>query len=166
MIEFMVIAAPRSATAWCSVWLTTGYTMCYHDPLWDRPHRELDLLTHPTLRVGISCTGLGNFPAWVNKHPAKKVILHRPPAEVNHSLQRLGLPACQPELFANLDHIEGLHVPWTAVFEDPARLYTYLLGVPFDAVRHQQLKALVITTDFVQRAQRSNPAARQQFIRG
>lgn len=166
MIDFMVLAAPRSATAWCSVWLTTGYTMCYHDPLWDWPHSELDQLHHPTLRVGIACTAVGNFPEWVNRHPAKKVILYRPPGEVNLSLQRLGLPPCPPELFDNLDRIEGMHVPWTEVFEKPARIFTYLLGIPFDAERHQQLKALKITTDFTQRALRRNPAAQQQFIRG
>lgn len=89
MIDFMVIGLPRSGTAWAANWLTTDTTFCLHDPLAKYHHTELDGLVSDK-RLGVACTGLWTQPEWLNAHPAKKVILHRPLEEINRSLKAIG----------------------------------------------------------------------------
>jgi hypothetical protein len=137
MIQFMVIGAPRSGTAWAAEWLGA-----VHDPLWDRFYLDLDELSG-----GISCTGLGMFPWWVNQHPARKVILHREPRDVNASLNRLNCGSCPPEVFEGLAKIEGMHVPWTDLWDKPQPIWEHLIGFGFDERRHTLLKTVNIQTD-------------------
>ena len=147
MIEFMVIALPRSGTTWAANWLCTDTTLCIHDPLYERHYAELDHIKSKK-RIGVSCTGLWRFPKWVNGHTARKVILHRSVDEINESLTELGFPAV-PESDADmLDAIEGIHVDWRALFDDPKIMYEYLLDKPFDAERHQELKSMAIQPEF------------------
>lgn len=159
MIKFMVIGAPRSGTAWASVWLNA-----YHDPLWDFFYE--DMANHLS-GSGICCTGLGMFPSWVNLQHCPKVILHRDPKEVNASLLAMGLPPVHPQLFHNLDQIEGLHVPWTDLFNEGGKIWEHVLGndvhVWYNAWRHKQLKMLKITTDWKARAKAQSPAVRRRY---
>lgn len=149
MIDFMVIAAPRSGTAWASVWLTGRYSVCYHDPLWDRHVLDIDAMSdkHPHELCGISCTGIANFPDLVNRHPARKVILHRNRDEVAASAKRaFDWPAPSEYFFSNLGRIEGMHVPWTDLWENPEPIYEHLLQQKFDVDRHARLRHLRIET--------------------
>jgi hypothetical protein len=149
----MVIGPPRSGTAWASVWLNA-----YHDPLWDYFYADLDALD-----TGICCTGLGLFPTWVNRHKSPKVILHRDGQEVNASLARLGLPRMDTHLFQNLEQLDGLHVHWTELFSNPAKIWNHLIDFNFDAARHKHLKMLKITTDWQARRQNQDPAVRRRY---
>jgi hypothetical protein len=81
VIDFIVVGLPRSGTAWAANWLTTDTTHCIHDPIAKHHHTELDDLSS-SKHLGVSCTGLWRFPDWLNKHPAKKVILRRDRAEI------------------------------------------------------------------------------------
>lgn len=146
-IEFMIIAAPRSATTWCSNWLTTDTTLCLHDPLWTRCYDELDAIGSPKT-LGIACTGIALFPEWVNAHPARKVILRRDLVEVDASLVKIGLPPCGHAWEGVLDKIHGVHVAWTDVFDRPQPIYEYLLDRPFDPERHAALREMNIQPDF------------------
>lgn len=149
-IEFMVLAAPRSGTAWASVWLEA-----YHDPLWDYFYEDLDQLSG-----GICCTGLSMFPAFVQHHPARKVVLHRPKDDVVASLAKMGLGPGHPNLFRNLDEIKGaVHCDWRDLFNpSTARtLYTWLTQKPFDEQRHKHLTMMHITTDWRARQAAMNP---------
>jgi hypothetical protein len=140
-IQFMVIAAPRSATTWCSNWLTTDTTLCLHDPLWRWHYSEIDAV--PCSKVlGIACTGIALFPDWVNAHPARKVILHRPLDEVDASLERIGLSALHGSWDGVLDRIRGVHLDWRDLFARPKYIYEYLLDRPFDAERHEALREI------------------------
>jgi hypothetical protein len=164
VLDFLVLAAPRSGTAWASVWLTGQYSVCYHDPLWDWYFEDLDQLaiSHPRELCGVSCTGLANFPDWVMRHPAPKVILHRPPAEVAVSAKKRFNRSAPGELFfRNLDRIPGLHVPWTDLWENAAPIYEHLLHLPFDEKRHALLKGLRIETQ----ERKMSPELRQQYAR-
>jgi hypothetical protein len=154
-IEFMVIAAPRSGTAWAANWLTTDTTLCLHDPLYRYAWTELEALASARI-LGMACTvsALLN----VNAHPARKIVLHRDPIEVRESMARLGIQGDYD--FAALDQVQGKHYPWTALFEDPAPLYEYLLEQPFDAERHQLLRSLnVQNLDLIQALQRGDHGA-------
>lgn len=147
MIEFMVIALPRSGTTWASNWLTTDDTLCLHDPLWDRHYSELDSIKSKK-RLGVSCTGLMLFPQWLNQHPARKVILHRDVIEVNASLGAIGMPRMEHDAEDRLWGIAGLHVPWTDLFDAPSAIYEHLLQKEFDAERHAELRKISMQPNF------------------
>lgn len=135
-IEFMLLAAPRSATTWASNWLTTDTTACLHDPLIKWTRDELDSIQSPK-RLGIACTALALFPEWVNAHPARKIILHRDLRDVDESLIRIGMTGCARQWEGVLDRIQGVHLNWDVMF-DPLRaryVYEYLLNLPFDPER-------------------------------
>lgn len=144
MIDFMVIGLPRSGTAWAANWLTTDTTLCLHDPLAKYHHTELDGLVSDK-RLGVACTGLWMHPEWLNAHLARKVILHRDRAEVIQSLDNLGFGELP---FPSLDHIVGLHVAWTDLWERPESIWAHLVGTPFDAERHALLRELNVQVDF------------------
>lgn len=138
MIQFMVIAAARSATTWVSNWLTTDTTLCMHDPLWTYHYTDLDQIQSSRM-LGISCTGIALFPDWLSAHPARKVVLHRDSSEINASLNAIGLPPLDDDWVPRLDNIQGMHCHWQDVFERPQRIYEYLIQRPMDWERHALL---------------------------
>lgn len=147
MLSFMVLSAPRSASTWISNWLTTDTSLCLHDPLWTQHYSDLDAIESEKV-LGIACTGCALFPEWVNRHSARKVILHRDLKEVDASLARIGLPPCSAQWEGVLERIHGIHLSWTDVFEKPKAIYEYLLNQPFDAQRHSELRKMNIQPDF------------------
>lgn len=147
MIEFMVIAAPRSGTAWAANWLTTDTTLCLHDPLWRRHYVDLDAI-ETTKKLGVACTGLALFQRFTKAHPARKVILHRDLREVDASLEKIGMPPVSREMDGLLERIDGLHVPWRDIFEKPKAIYEFLLERAFDPERHAALCDLEVQTSF------------------
>jgi len=147
MISFMVISAPRCGTTWAGNWLTTDATLCLHDPLFERHYQELD--AYPTSKMlGVACTGMAYFWEWVDKHPARKVILHRDESEINASLAAIGLPPVEKFLLKNLDRIQGMHVDWRNLFDSPRTIYEYLTQLPFDYERHELLKNIEMQPQF------------------
>jgi len=98
--------------------------------------------------LGVSCTGLNWFSEWVNKHPARKVILHRDISEINESLIELGLPALDDDAEKRLDSIQGVHLDWQDLFDAPKRMYEYLLERPFDEERHAALRDIQMQPQF------------------
>ena len=151
MIKFMVLGSPRSLTTWCANWLTTDTTMCLHDPLLEYTKRNLDLITIPGKELGIACTSTLLFPEWFLKHPAKKIILHRDSAEVNRSLEALGLPVLDVPAHHKRVAVAieaGITIwHWEAVLErlNARKIWEHLVPrVPFDAHRHDLLTSFNI----------------------
>jgi hypothetical protein len=144
MIEFILVAAPRSATAWAANWLTTDTTLCLHEPLTRWRKEQLDTLTS-SKTLGIACTALALWPDFLNAHPARKVILHRDASQVRESMRRLGIAGSYD--FTALKRIEGLHCDWRQLFSNPEPIYTHLLGKPFDAERHAELKSMNVQNE-------------------
>ena len=149
MISFMVIGAPRSGTAWASNWLTTERTLCLHDVLFSHDLEQVDSLPHDRI-LGLADTGLSLQPDWVKAHPARKVILHRDQKEIEQSLARAGLPSRRINWAAQLHELDGLHVPWTTLFDAPHVIHAYLFGntIPMDHERHRLLAKLNVQADF------------------
>lgn len=147
MLDFMILAAPRSGTTWAANWLTTDTTLCLHDPLVKWTKDELMALESPK-RLGVSCTGLALFPSWVNAHPARKVILHRPLSEVDRSLLEIGLTPISQHWDGVLSRIEGVHLNWQEMFTRPQFIYEYLLDLPFDAERWAVLREINVQPHF------------------
>ena len=146
MVEFMVLAAPRSGTTWASNWLTTDKTLCLHDPLWTHHYSDLDKITSRKM-VGVACTGLYMFPDFVNSHPARKVILHRDEKEINVSLEAIGLPTLS-NTEKDLCKIAGWHMDWKQIFTKPKAIYEFLTDLEFDEERHSLLKEIEMQPNF------------------
>lgn len=144
MLDFMIIALPRSGTTWAANWLTGERTFCVHDPLWTAHYADLDggvPLRAGDRLSGISCTALWRWPNWLRRHPARKLVLHRDIAEIDASLAAAGLPPITAGA-ADLASIEGEHAPWTDLFKRKRaeELWRWLtVGLPFDAERHAEL---------------------------
>lgn len=150
----MVLGSPRCGTAWAAEWLGA-----VHDPLWDTFYLDLDRLD-----TGISCTGVAQFWEWCNRHPAPKVILHRPALEVASSLRLMGLPHCPQAVFEGLEKVEGLHVRWTDLWRKPHAIWERLRpGERFDGERHALLKGVNIQADWQRRLETVNARTRYRM---
>lgn len=147
MIEFMILGLPRTATTWAANWLTTDTTICLHDPLNNWHYSELDALESRKV-IGVSCTGLFRFTDWLNNHPARKVIIHRPIEQINADLRRMGLPDVTKKCAFDLGRIKGTHHDWRDIFDNPAPIYEFLLQRPFDQERHAELKQIEMQPAF------------------
>jgi hypothetical protein len=149
MMDFMVLALPRSGTTWAANWLTTEKTYCAHDPLWTVHYRDVDATIRKAAgdrKAGISCTGCFLFPEWVNEQPARKLILHRDLDEIQASLSRIEWPLMPSDSEQRLDEIDGWHVRHADLFDtdSAAGIWEYLTGEPFDHARHEQLALMRI----------------------
>ena len=143
MIDFMVIGLPRSGTTWAANWLTDDRVFCIHDPLWTTHHTDWDMTLKRDDRVtGVACTGVWRWVDWVNRHPARKVVLHRDIGDVRHSLRQIGLPVPPVNAALNLSQIDGLHVPYEQLFDATGaqEIWQQATGnLPFDADRHAEM---------------------------
>jgi hypothetical protein len=153
VLDFIVVALPRSGTTWAANWLTDDQALCIHDPLWTMHYRDLDEAIPPMAgdrMAGISCTALWRWPDWLNRHPAKKLILHRNLDEVRESMMAAGLPPVSDASSQSLAAIRGLHAPWRDLFrpERAQAMWQLLTGRPFDAVRHAELLQMEVSPRF------------------
>jgi len=162
MIDFMVVALPRSGTTWAANWLTTDTTLCLHDELAYRTCYEIDRDYKTKKKLGLSDTGLFIYQDKLNKHPAKKVILHRDIEEINASLAELGLNPI-PDVSSWLDSIDGLHVHYTDLFNNPEPIWKHLIGTEFDVERYILLKQMQVQPEFAALAPVSKDAVRRYF---
>ena len=142
MLDFMVISLPRSGSTWASNWLTTDKVFCKHDPLYSMHYTEFDeKLSVPGTLNGISCTGIWRWVDWVNRHPAKKLILRRDLKDINKSMNEIGLRSLDKFDEIALMQVGGWHVNFSDLFDtDKAEIiWKYLTGTEFNARRHQEL---------------------------
>lgn len=154
MLDFMILALPRSATTWAANWLSGEHSYCAHDPLWTSHYRDLDRVVgdQAGARIGgIACTGLWRWAEWVNAHPAPKLVLHRDRAEIDRSLAAIGYPPLPRAAPALLRAVRGTHLDYRELF-DPVRAReiwaTLTRGAPFDGARHAQLTEMRIEPKF------------------
>jgi hypothetical protein len=151
----MIIGLPRSGTTWAANLFSTDAVLCHHDPLYHTHYSEWDekLTPDAACPVGVSCTGIWRWAEWLNKHQARKVILHRDGAAIADSMRQIGLPGIDLLDAQNkLMSVIGLHVPHTDLFdpEKCCKLWNYLIGdsVPFNWVRHALLTDIEMQPKF------------------
>lgn len=140
-IEFMVIAAPRSATTWAANWLSTDTTMCLHGLNARLHYSEWDNLTSSKM-LGVSDPSISRFHEWLNTHQARKLIIHRDSKEIAESLGMDEVPSD----FWCLDKVQGMHVDFREMFEEPKPIYEFLLQKEFDAERFDLLSRIQVNT--------------------
>ena len=145
MIAFRVYGLPRSGTTWAANWLTTGQTLCWHDPIeWALPADIEEWAERQPAKAGISCTG-----TWLRDWPsdAPTILLDRPTDEVQESLVRNGLPPLPDWAIMRFRSLPFRRVELRELLQPgmAQEVWEYLLpGVPFDAARHEQLRKMQI----------------------
>lgn len=142
-LDFIVTGLPRSGTTWLANWLTTGASLCLHDPFaiglpdaWPSDER---------LR-GISCTFAYCVKPWLDQYDCPIAIIERDPADCDKSLSRIGLPDTHSYQHL-LQDAKGRRFAFDNLWtEGGAReLWDYLLpAVPFDALRYRVLQDMQI----------------------
>lgn len=147
----MVVGLPRSGTTWAANWLDAEATTCVHDPLYLRHYSEWDeAYGRHDMVAGVACTGIWRWTEWLNAHPARKLVLRRPLAEVNESMERIGLDPLTHADEARINEVDGWHVPCRDLFdpERARRVWEYLAGEGwFDPGRHARLVRMVVEPD-------------------
>jgi hypothetical protein len=140
MIDFMVLALPRSGTAWVANLLTTDTSLCIHEAFMDHSINDLDNRSYNGL-LGIAETSAFTKVDEINQHSAKKLVIERPFNEVNESIVRLGFKA-MPSYSADLMiQLKGYRIAYKDLFnyEIMAEAYYYLLRKELNQERHRML---------------------------
>lgn len=145
MLDFAVFGLPRSATTWAANWLTSGNTVCRHDPLTHmRPEEVLKL------DGGIACTGLWLRDDLVEQLNCPVVVLHRDIRAIDDGLEAINLPGIPGWMIDKLNALDGLHIPYSALFDAHAApaIWNTLRREPFDGARHEQLRRMNIQPEY------------------
>jgi hypothetical protein len=141
MLDFMVIALPRSGSAWLANWLTTDTSICLHDPLATSTLEELDAMDGGRT-FGIADTSLFLYPTdRIDRHQARKLVLARDFNAANQSLARLGLPRMDRGIKTKILRLPYRFALYGDLFDQTKAkpIYEYLLQKPFDPIRHRAL---------------------------
>jgi len=143
MIDFMVIALPRSRTTWLANFLTTDKTFCYHDPLAEMSSYKEILELKTDRLTGIADTGIGYFDLSLFDCP--KVIIERDLNAVNAEMSELlGIDIDMSDLNARIASIDGLHIQFDEINERLAEIWTHCTNLPYDRLRGDYLKHMNI----------------------
>lgn len=153
MIDFAILALPRSGTTWAANWLTTEHSLCLHDPMADISPSGLQAFggQDDGRLHGVSCTALWMQPDWVVANVKRWLILERSIDEVNCSLRAIGLGDMPEESVQAFRSMSGPRAPMSDLFRvGTARvIWEYLVpGLPFDVQRHALLKTWMVNPFF------------------
>jgi len=140
MIDFMILALPRSGTAWVANLLTTDTSLCIHEAFMDHSIDDLDNRSYDGM-LGIAETSAFIRVDELNLHSAKKLIIDRPFDEINNSIVKLGFKA-MPSYSADLMiQLKGYRIAYKDLFnyDIMAEAYYYLLRKELNQERHRML---------------------------
>jgi hypothetical protein len=140
MIDFMVLALPRSGTAWVANLLTTDTSLCIHEAFMDHSIDDLDTRSYDGM-LGIAETSAFIRADELNLHSAKKLIIDRPFDEINNSIVKLGFKA-MPSYSADLMiRLKAYRIAYKDLFnyDIMAEAYYYLLRKELNQERHKML---------------------------
>ena len=157
--KFFVTGLPRSRTAWMSAFLSTGETLCYHEPSYQIAKiEELPRLYDSTFyrHIGVSESGLGFHIEWILENiKCRTLIIERDIGDVEESMREMGIPMdrfyyCDLLLQTLLDVKNHPLVKWVhfnslvhkRVMQD---IYWWLMpGMAFDEQRWEQFSEFKI----------------------
>lgn len=141
MIDFAIIALPRSGTAWASVFLGD----CEHDPL---AYTSLEELSKRD-GGGISCTAMWLYPEFVYTNIKRWVILENDPLMVNKWGMENGFQPLSEEALHIFSNLRGPRIHYSSLFhkETAKDIFEYLRpDMKFDEKRFELLSRLNITS--------------------
>ena len=140
MIDFMVLALPRSGTAWIANLLTTDTSLCIHEAFMDHSINDLDTRSYDGM-LGIAETSAFTKVDEINQHSAKKLIIDRPFDDINNSIAELGFKAMPSYLADLMIQLKGYRIAFKDLFnyDIMAEAYYYLLRKELNQERHRML---------------------------
>lgn len=145
MLDFAILAFPRSGTTWATAWLS-HYATVLHDPIVTRSHDEIEAWADATSGyTGISCTASMLWPEWVKntyERGTRILVLRRPVHEINKSLEAIDLPTIAPNMEHQIDQLPGLHLDYNMLFDSDAaqQILEYCLpDATFSPVHHAEM---------------------------
>ena len=140
MIDFMVLALPRSGTAWVANLLTTDTSLCIHEAFMDHSINDLDNRSYNGM-LGIAETSAFIKVDELNLHSAKKLVIERPFNEVNESIAKLGFKAMPSYSDDFMIQLKGYRIAFKDLFnyDIMAEAYYYLLRKELNQERHRML---------------------------
>ena len=140
MIDFMVLALPRSGTAWVANLLTTDTSLCIHEAFMDHSINDLDNRSYNGM-LGIAETSAFIKVDELNLHSAKKLVIERPFNEVNESIAKLGFKAMPSYSDDLMIQLKGYRIAFKDLFnyDIMAEAYYYLLRKELNQERHRML---------------------------
>ena len=168
--KFFVTGLPRSRTAWMSAFLSTGETLCLHEPCClisqiDQLPAVLDTTFYK--HMGFADSGLGFHIEWIleNLKP-RTLIIERDVAEVEESFRKAGLVAnnfyyCDLLAQTLLEFRDHPLVKWVhfnslghkRVMQD---IYWWLMpGMAFDEARYEQFSSFNIEVNLERTIERA-----------
>lgn len=132
--DFLIIALPRSGTAWISALLTTAGSACIHEGSIFPPVEDGRV-------YGIADTTLFFDTDTINNHPARKLIIRRDYHDITRSLIRAGLPLIPWDIMRKIEMVEGPRIAFRDLFNADIMgpHFTRLTGQRFDRARHRHL---------------------------
>ena len=143
----MVVAMPRSGTAWTANLLTIpGVSICRHEALADStPDDLIEEGAAMKEKFGICDTSLVNY-LDLHEIDTPKLVIHRAIRDVNKSAAKAGLPEADPAWAETLHQTLGYHIKFEELFDadEMDRAQRWLIGVPLDRKRHAELCRLNI----------------------
>lgn len=154
-MKFLIIALPRSRTAWLANFLTYGDSFCFHEPLLGLS-RVADIQdkvsTVTTPIIGATDTGAMYFVDVLLKlYPGLKlVVIERPANECQESIDSMGLQGDVTLMARQLEWIKQRTKPLVIQFSSldekatMEELWNHCIGTPFPEQRWQLLKDMKI----------------------
>ena len=148
MIDFAILALPRSGTAWISNLFTDNHNICIHDPLVDYTVDQLLRMRRGAVKTGISDTALIMHHRDVIEQLTCPIVkIHRDIFEINESLRKCGINYDieneHLESFSSV-HCKTIEFADLWSYEKMASLYDYLTGNVLSPVRHRMMTHLNI----------------------
>ena len=151
-LDFMVVSLPRSGSTWAANWLTTDAVHCSHDPLYSMHYSDFDSkLCANGFVNGIACTGIWRWADWLNRHPARKLVLRRDFNEIQKSLSDIGLPLLDADSEDAIAKIDGRHINYKDLFNpsEARNIWRYLTNTEFNKRRHRELVDIEMQPNFI-----------------
>jgi len=169
--RFFVTGLPRSRTAWMAAFLSTGETLCIHEPSCKiQAIEELETMLDTTFYryIGVSESGLGFFVKdIIEKLKCRTLVIERDIGEVAESLRKIGVP--MPPKYKYLDllldrlsevrmhpMVKWVHFNSLVHKRVIQEVYWWLMpGIAFDEARWSEFSNLNIQVDAVRQAEKA-----------
>jgi len=147
LIDYLIAGLPRSRTACLSVFMSSGYSTCYHDVLGSTPIEELKAMFSADTITGTADT------CWMMTPPIERTVcIHRDIEQVLQSLEQVfgelstDIKDLHREYSDLLYTVEGLHIDYEDINDSLEQIWTYCTDLPY--VQRDHLIQMNIQTNW------------------
>ena len=141
---FCVFSLPRAGSTWVSNWLSSGSSICWHDPIATAGPKEIEHWASWQDRpAGICCTGTWLDASWRPQVPI--LLLERDRDAVNRAMTAKGLPELPGWVFERWAELPYDRVTLPQLMNEriARRVHSKLLpSLAFDLARYHELQRM------------------------